>query len=51
MWDTLPQAKKEAAEMQAIIDAEGGDFKLQSWDWFYYTEKVREQNMRLTNLS
>ena len=33
VWDyALPQAKKEAAEMQAIIDAEGGDFKLQSLD-------------------
>ncbi len=48
VWDyALPQAKKEAAEMQAIIDAEGGDFKLQSWDWFYYTEKVREQKYAL----
>ncbi len=43
----VPQAKKEAAEMQAIIDAEGGDFKLQSWDWFYYTEKVREEKYAL----
>lgn len=48
VWDyALPQAKKEAAEMQAMIDAEGGDFKLQSWDWFYYTEKVREQKYAL----
>ncbi len=48
IWDyALPQAKKEAAEMQAMIDAEGGNFKLQSWDWFYYTEKVREQKYAL----
>ena len=48
VWDyALPQAKKEAAELQAIIDAEGGDFKLQSWDWFYYTEKLREQKYAL----
>ena len=48
VWDyALPQAKKEAAEMQAMIDAEGGNFKLQSWDWFYYTEKVREQKYAL----
>ena len=48
VWEyALPQAKKEAAEMQAMIDAEGGDFKLQSWDWFYYTEKVREQKYAL----
>ena len=39
----LPQAKKEAAELQAMIDAEGGNFKLESWDWWYYTEKLRQQ--------
>ncbi|NLD24637.1 MAG: M3 family metallopeptidase, partial [Bacteroidales bacterium] len=37
----LPQAKKEAIELQKLIDAEGGGFKLQSWDWWYYTEKLR----------
>jgi peptidyl-dipeptidase Dcp len=36
-------AKREAADMQAIIDAEGGDFKLASWDWDFYAEKVRKQ--------
>ena len=34
-------AKKELAEMQAIADAEGADFKIQSWDWWYYAEKLR----------
>lgn len=48
IWDfAVPQAKKEAAELQAIIDADGGNFKLQSWDWFYYTEKLREQKYAL----
>ncbi len=48
VWEyALPQAKKEAAELQAMIDAEGGDFKLQSWDWWYYTEKLREQKYAL----
>jgi peptidyl-dipeptidase Dcp len=28
--------------MQAMIDAGGGDFKLQSWDWWYYAEKVKK---------
>jgi peptidyl-dipeptidase Dcp len=27
--------------MQKMIDAEGGKFKLASWDWRYYSEKVR----------
>ncbi len=43
----LPQAKKEAAELQAMIDAEGGNFKLESWDWWYYTEKLRQQKYSL----
>ncbi len=35
-------AKKELAEMQAIADAEGAGFKIQSWDWWYYAEKLRK---------
>jgi len=48
VWQyALPQAKKEAAELQAIIDREGGDFKLASWDWWYYTEKLRQEKYAL----
>lgn len=48
VWDyALPQAKKEATELQAIADKDGADFKLQSWDWFYYTEKLREEKYAL----
>ncbi len=35
-------AKKELAEMQAIADAEGANFKLEGWDWWYYAEKLRK---------
>lgn len=43
LWNrALPIAKNEVAEMQKMIDAEGGNFKLASWDWWYYTEKVRK---------
>jgi len=38
----LNVAKQELAEMQAIADSEGADFKLASWDWWYYAEKVRK---------
>ncbi|MGI6073190.1 MAG: M3 family metallopeptidase [Fermentimonas sp.] len=44
----LPQAKKEAAELQKMIDAEGGNFKLASWDWWYYTEKLRAEKYSLS---
>ncbi len=43
VWDpALKVAKTERDEMQKIIDAEGGDFKLASWDWWYYAEKVKK---------
>ncbi|MCX6250950.1 MAG: M3 family metallopeptidase [Bacteroidetes bacterium] len=43
LWDaSLPVAKKEVIEMQKIIDKEGGKFKLEPWDWWYYAEKVRK---------
>jgi len=35
-------AKRELAEMQAIAKAEGANFKLQGWDWWYYAEKLRK---------
>ncbi|UCE40125.1 MAG: M3 family metallopeptidase [Candidatus Aminicenantes bacterium] len=48
LWDaSLPVAKKERQEMQAIIDREGGDFKLASWDWWYYAEKLRKEKYQL----
>ncbi|MFV7770390.1 M3 family metallopeptidase [Shewanella marisflavi] len=37
----LAQAKAEVAEMQKLIDAEGGNFKLAAWDWWYYADKIR----------
>jgi peptidyl-dipeptidase Dcp len=37
----VANARAEAADMQAIIDASGGGFKLAAWDWDFYSEKVR----------
>jgi peptidyl-dipeptidase Dcp len=39
----VANAKREAADLQKQINAESGDFELASWDWSYYTEKVRAQ--------
>jgi len=47
MVASLPVAKAELAEMQKIADAEGGKFKLQSWDWWYYSEKLHKQKYDL----
>lgn len=48
LWQpALARAKRELAEYQALIDAEEGKFKLQSWDWWYYAEQVRQANYDL----
>lgn len=43
----VAKAKQEVYDMQQIIDAEGGDFQLQAWDWWYYAEKLRQQRFDL----
>lgn len=39
----VSNANREAADLQAMIEAEGSEFKLASWDWDFYTEKLRAQ--------
>jgi peptidyl-dipeptidase Dcp len=39
---TVAKAKNEASEIQKVIDKEGGDFKVEPWDWNYYAEMVRK---------
>ncbi|MBI1683490.1 M3 family metallopeptidase [Caulobacter hibisci] len=38
----IAQVAKDVADMQAIVDAEGGGFKIEPWDYRYYAEKVRK---------
>lgn len=48
LWmPALKKSKEEAAEMQKLIDAEGGNFKLAGWDWWYYAEKVKIEKYAL----
>lgn len=43
IWDpALRVAREEVLQLQAMIDKEGGNFKLEPWDWWYYAEKVRK---------
>jgi len=43
LWaPALARAAKEREAMQAMVDAEGGKFKIASWDWWYYSEKVKK---------
>jgi peptidyl-dipeptidase Dcp len=36
------KARAEAARMQALIDRQGGGFRLQPYDWAFYAEQVRK---------
>ncbi|HTC95796.1 MAG TPA: peptidyl-dipeptidase Dcp [Terriglobales bacterium] len=36
------KAAGEAQDIQALIDAQKGGFKLQPWDWDFYAEQVRK---------
>jgi peptidyl-dipeptidase Dcp len=48
LWTpSLKVAKDEVKEMQSIIDKEGGKFKLEASDWWYYAEKLHKQKYNL----
>jgi peptidyl-dipeptidase Dcp len=38
----IEQVAKDVADMQAIVDAEKGGFKIEPWDYRFYAEKVRK---------
>ncbi len=38
----VANAKREAADMQKVVDQEKGGFQVASWDWPFYSEKVRK---------
>jgi len=43
IWPTaLAKANVEVADMQKLVDAEGGNFKIAAWDYPYYAEKIRK---------
>jgi peptidyl-dipeptidase Dcp len=39
----VANAKKEGAEIQQVIDKEKGGFQLASYDWSFYSDKVRAE--------
>ena len=48
LWGySLENAKKEAAELQKIMDKEGKGEELAAWDWWYYAEKLRQEKYDL----
>ena len=48
LWKpALNRVKAEAYDLQSIIYADGGNFKLEPWDWWYYSERVRKEKYDL----
>ena len=44
IWNPgIEKAKGEVEAMQQLISYEGGNFKLAAWDWWYYSEKLRQE--------
>jgi peptidyl-dipeptidase Dcp len=41
------KAVSEATDIQAVIDSQQGGFKLQPWDWDFYSEQVRKRKYDL----
>lgn len=43
----VKRSHEEVADMQAIVDAENGGFKIQPWDYYYYAGKVKKQKYNI----
>jgi peptidyl-dipeptidase Dcp len=43
----ISRANAEIADMQAMIDTQGGGFKLEASDWWYYADKIRKAKYNL----
>jgi peptidyl-dipeptidase Dcp len=39
----VANARREAGDMQTIVDKDNGGFQIASWDWDFYSEKVRKE--------
>ena len=49
VWEpALSRAKQEVQEMKELIDSEDGDFKFDAWDWWHYSEKIRQNKYDFT---
>lgn len=52
LWEkAIPVAVKDRDEMRKIVSREGGDFKIEPYDWWYYSEKLRKQKYDLDDTS
>jgi peptidyl-dipeptidase Dcp len=44
---SMPFAKRELAEVQEYASRNGADFTLNSWDWSYYSEKLKMERFNI----
>jgi len=44
-----PTAAKECAEVQSYADKNGAYFKIQPWDWCYYSEKLKDEKFSVND--
>jgi len=42
------KAKEELKTLQKLAASEGAKFKIEAWDWWYYTEKLRKKKYNLS---
>ena len=48
LWNAaLQKAKEEGSALQELVLKEGNNFKLEAWDWWYYSEKLRKEKFDL----
>lgn len=43
----VQRSAEEVRDMQAYVEAHGGDFKIAPWDYYYYADKVKQQKYDL----
>ncbi|MCM2293381.1 M3 family metallopeptidase [Allorhizobium sp. BGMRC 0089] len=49
VWDkAVSQAKKEEADLETLIAAEGKNHAVAPWDWRYYAEKLRSERFNFS---
>lgn len=48
IWEpATARAREEVVEMQELVNQEGGNFEIAPWDYYYYSEKVRQKKFDL----
>lgn len=47
----VARSKEEVADMQAYVDAHGGDFKIAPYDYYYYADKVKKEKYNFDEAS